>query len=126
MLELLQTRRICFYLKARCSSRSSNTAANVQHLHASGKSDSFCLLLCEPQPASVQMLQRRQNLRCQSVNVVTRILQSRIFYSEAAVGRKIRSPIEFSVGMLRALEGTTNVTQLSEELKAHISRRRHA
>ncbi len=50
--------------------------------------------------------------------VVRRIISSRLFFSEHAVGRKVRSPVELGVGLLRVLEGTCNVYQLAEELAA--------
>ena len=48
--------------------------------------------------------------------VIERVLSSRLFFSGASVGRKIRSPVELGVGLLRALGGATNVYQLAEEL----------
>jgi len=48
--------------------------------------------------------------------VIERVLSSRLFFSGASVGRKIRSPVELSVGLLRALGGATNVYRLAEEL----------
>ena len=49
--------------------------------------------------------------------VLETILTSRAFYSDAAIGRKIRSPIELGVGWLRALDGTTNMVQLAGRLR---------
>ena len=48
--------------------------------------------------------------------VIERILSSRLFFSGASIGRKIRSPVEFCVGLLRALGGATNAYRLAEEL----------
>jgi uncharacterized protein (DUF1800 family) len=48
--------------------------------------------------------------------VVRRILTSRLFHSEYAVGRKIRSPFELAVGLLRGLEGATNTIALADDL----------
>ena len=48
--------------------------------------------------------------------VLETIFTSRLFYSDAAIGRKIRSPIELGVGLLQALEGTTNMVQLATRL----------
>ena len=45
--------------------------------------------------------------------VVRRILGSNLFFSEHAVGRKVRSPVELGVGLLRALGATTNLIKLS-------------
>lgn len=50
--------------------------------------------------------------------LVRRILGSRLFFSEHALGRKVRSPVELGVGLLRALEGSGNVFRLAEELAA--------
>ena len=49
-------------------------------------------------------------------HVVRTILGSNLFFSEYAVGRKIRSPVDMMVGLLRALEGSTNATQLAQDL----------
>ncbi len=49
--------------------------------------------------------------------VVGRILQSRLFFSEHAVGRKVRSPVDVAIGLLRSLEGTTNAHELATELQ---------
>ena len=48
--------------------------------------------------------------------LVETILSSRYFYSEASLGRKIRSPVKLGIGMLRALEATGNLKRMSEEL----------
>lgn len=48
--------------------------------------------------------------------VIERILGSQLFFSEHAIGRKLRSPIELGVGLLRALEGSTNLYRLAEEV----------
>jgi uncharacterized protein (DUF1800 family) len=50
--------------------------------------------------------------------LVRRILGSQMFYSEHALGRKVRSPVELGVGLMRALEGSCNVFKLAEELAA--------
>lgn len=49
--------------------------------------------------------------------VLRTIFRSRLFYSSAAIGRKIRSPVDLAVGMLRSLEGTCNTSQLGVELR---------
>jgi uncharacterized protein (DUF1800 family) len=46
--------------------------------------------------------------------VVTRILVSNLFYE--SIGRKVRSPVEMAVGLLRALQGTTDTQALAGEL----------
>ncbi len=49
--------------------------------------------------------------------IVQRILGSQLFFSEHAVGRKVRSPVDLAVGLLRSLEGTTNAHELAAELQ---------
>lgn len=49
--------------------------------------------------------------------LVERILRSNLFFSEHSVGRKFRSPIELTVCLLRTLEGSTDVTALSQRLR---------
>ncbi|PHS03439.1 MAG: hypothetical protein COA78_17820, partial [Blastopirellula sp.] len=48
--------------------------------------------------------------------LVERILTSQLFFSEYCIGRKVRSPIEFAVGLLRGLESKANVYRLRQEL----------
>ena len=50
-------------------------------------------------------------------HVVHRILTSQLFYSEYVVGRKVRSPVDLVVGLLRTLEGSTNAYQLGDDLE---------
>ena len=46
--------------------------------------------------------------------VVRRILGSNLFFSEHAVGRKVRSPVDLGVGLLRALGATTSTVKLAQ------------
>jgi len=48
--------------------------------------------------------------------LVRTILSSNHFYSAAAMGRKIKSPVEFAVGLVRALGGHTNHYALADDL----------
>jgi uncharacterized protein (DUF1800 family) len=48
--------------------------------------------------------------------VVETMLRSRLFFSAQAMGRKVRSPIELAMGLLRALDGRTNLNELSQRL----------
>ena len=48
--------------------------------------------------------------------VMRTILSSRMFYSDQAIGRRVRSPVELVVGLLRSLEGSANVSQLGNPL----------
>jgi uncharacterized protein (DUF1800 family) len=47
--------------------------------------------------------------------LVETILSSRYFFSDQAIGRKIRSPVELGIGLLRGLEATGNLNRLSQE-----------
>ena len=44
------------------------------------------------------------------------LFASNLFFSAHAMGRQIRSPVELGVGLLRSLEGTTNVYRLADQL----------
>ncbi len=73
----------------------------------------------EPQPPATLVEPLANQLRHQDFNiasVLSTILGSQLFFSEHALGRKIRSPVELGVGLLRSLEGITNVYRLAEEL----------
>ena len=48
--------------------------------------------------------------------LVERILSSQLFFSEHCIGRKVRSPVEFAVGLLRGLESKADVYRLRTEL----------
>lgn len=48
---------------------------------------------------------------------VRRILGSNLFFSPAVVGRKVRSPVDLVVGLLRTLEGSANTQQLAGDLE---------
>lgn len=48
--------------------------------------------------------------------VVQRILQSRLFFSDESIARKIRSPIGLAIGLLRTLEAKTDTTLLARTL----------
>ncbi len=49
--------------------------------------------------------------------VLEMLFTSELFYSEAIVGKKIRSPVELGVGLLRSLDGTANMVQLGQRLR---------
>lgn len=48
--------------------------------------------------------------------VIETILSSNLFYSPLAVGRKVRSPVELGIGLLRCLHGSTNLELLARRL----------
>ncbi len=45
--------------------------------------------------------------------VLATLFRSNLFFSEAAIGRKIKSPVELAVGLLRSLGATTSLTLLA-------------
>lgn len=49
--------------------------------------------------------------------VLEMLFSSRLFYSQASVGKKIRSPIELGIGLLRSLEATAGLPQIAEQIK---------
>jgi uncharacterized protein (DUF1800 family) len=53
----------------------------------------------------------------QLATTLTRILSSNLFYSSLSRRRKIRSPVELMVGMIRTLEMTVNVNQLTDGIR---------
>jgi hypothetical protein len=44
------------------------------------------------------------------------MLSSQLFYSEQAIGHKVRSPVDLVIGLLRTLEGSVNAYQLGDDL----------
>lgn len=48
--------------------------------------------------------------------VVERIFNSNLFHSPHAVARKVRSPVELGIGLLRSLHATTNIQRLNRTL----------
>jgi uncharacterized protein (DUF1800 family) len=49
--------------------------------------------------------------------LVRKILSSQLFFSPHAIGRKIRSPVEFAIGFLRATAGSTDTYELAAALE---------
>ena len=44
------------------------------------------------------------------------MLRSNLFFSQVAYRRRIKSPVEFAVGIVKALEGVVSTTQLAQDL----------
>ncbi len=73
----------------------------------------------EPQPPSSLVDPLADELREHDFDigfVVGRILASNLFFSPHSMGRKVRSPVEMGIGLLRALEGRTNIFRLAESV----------
>jgi uncharacterized protein (DUF1800 family) len=74
----------------------------------------------EPQPTVELIAPLAKELRDSGMTiqpVLRRILTSNIFYSPYSVGRKVRSPVELAIGLLRCLDGTTNTFDLAEAMQ---------
>ena len=74
----------------------------------------------EPQAPSELIEPLAQEMRQNEMQVaptVRRILASNLFHSPQARGRKVRSPVEFGIGFLRVLEGSTDSFQLADSLE---------
>jgi uncharacterized protein (DUF1800 family) len=63
------------------------------------------------------LAQRFRDEDLQIAPVLEMLLTSRLFYSDAAIGRKVRSPIELGVGLLRSLDATANMARLGTQLR---------
>ncbi|MHC4323874.1 MAG: DUF1800 domain-containing protein [Planctomycetota bacterium] len=50
------------------------------------------------------------------LKLVETMLRSNLFFSAAAYRKRIKSPAEFAIGIINALEGTISTTQLAEDL----------
>ena len=75
----------------------------------------------EPSPPPTLIAPLARQLRRDDLNlhsVVRRILTSNLFFSEYALGRKIRSPAELCVGLPRCLEATADMYLLSTAMGA--------
>lgn len=71
----------------------------------------------EPQPELIEPLARElRESDWQIHQVIRRILASELFFSDRAIGRKVRSPVDVAIGLLRSLEGTTNAQALASDL----------
>lgn len=80
----------------------------------------FRYFVCDEPEAPDALLQPlADQFRADGLNIgptIERMLGSRLFFSPAAQGRKIRSPVELGVGLLASLEGTTNLQWLATQL----------
>jgi hypothetical protein len=70
----------------------------------------------EPSPDAELVAPLAKQIRADDWNVgptVKRILGSNLFFSEHALAAKVRSPIEFVLGLLRCLHGSTNANRIA-------------
>lgn len=81
----------------------------------------FQFFVCdEPQPNRA-LLEPLENLFVKSGfevrPVVEAILASRLMLSGWSIGRKVRSPVDLAIGLLRTMQATTNMGMLTERLR---------
>jgi len=78
----------------------------------------FQFFVCdEPAPPDVLLEPLARRFRETGFNVhdlVRHILGSQLFFSPLAIGKKVRSPVDLVVGLLRNLEGTANLFLLAQ------------
>jgi len=65
-------------------------------------------------PLAKQLRKDRWNLS----GVVQRILSSNLCFSRYSLARKVRSPIELAVGLMRGLEGSSNMLELANQIES--------
>ena len=63
-------------------------------------------------PLAASLIQNQWELQ----PTVRMILESRLLLSDETFGRKIRSPVDLAIGLLRTFEGSANSTLLGEDL----------
>lgn len=79
----------------------------------------YRLLICEtkePNTAMISPLAEPFAKDYDIMKLTETMLRSNLFFSKAAYRRRIKSPIEFALGIVKALEGVVSTTQLSEDL----------
>lgn len=81
----------------------------------------FRYFVCDELPPSKALLQPLVNRFIESgfktESVVRQILESELMLSLWPVGKKIRSPVEFALNLIRGLDATTNLDRLAKALK---------
>ncbi len=81
----------------------------------------FRFFVCdEPAPPQALLEPLAQRFSADNLSLagmLRTMLGSRLMLSNWTLGRKIRSPVELSIGLLRTLECTTNLVQLSDRLR---------
>jgi uncharacterized protein (DUF1800 family) len=79
----------------------------------------YRLLICEteePNAAVINPLAETFAKDYDIMKLTETMLRSNLFFSRAAYRRRIKSPIEFALGIVKALEGVVSTTQLAEDL----------
>jgi len=72
----------------------------------------------EPQDALLAPLVETFAKDFDIAKLVETILRSNLFFADGAIGRRIKRPVEFAVGMVRSFEATVTTTRLAADLAA--------
>jgi uncharacterized protein (DUF1800 family) len=79
----------------------------------------YRLLICETEEPNAAMINPLAESFAKDYDITKlteTILRSNLFFSQAAYHRRIKSPIEFALGIVKALEGVVSTTQLADDL----------
>jgi len=79
----------------------------------------YRLLICEteePNPAMISHLAESFAKDYDIMKLTETMLRSNLFFSRAAYRRRIKSPVEFALGIVKAMEGIVSTTQLAQDL----------
>jgi uncharacterized protein (DUF1800 family) len=79
----------------------------------------YRLLICEtdqPNAAMISPLAKTFAKDYDIMKLTETMLRSNLFFSQAAYRRRIKNPIEFALGIVKAMEGVVSTTQLAEDL----------
>ncbi|MCP4259249.1 MAG: DUF1800 domain-containing protein [Planctomycetes bacterium] len=79
----------------------------------------YRFLICEteePNAATIRPLTKNFAKDYDIMKLIETMLRSNLFFSQAAYRRRIKSPVEFSLGIVKALEGIVSTTQLAQDI----------
>jgi uncharacterized protein (DUF1800 family) len=79
----------------------------------------YRLLICETEEPNAAMISPLAESFAKDYDIMKlteTMLRSNLFFSQAAYRQRIKSPIEFALGIVKALEGVVSTTQLAQDL----------
>jgi len=79
----------------------------------------YRLLICETEEPNAAMINPLAETFAKDYDIMKlteTMLRSNLFFSQAAYRRRIKSPIEFTMGIVKAMEGIISTTQLADDL----------
>ncbi len=79
----------------------------------------YRLLICETEEPNAAMISPLAESFAKDYDIMKlteTMLRSNLFFSKAAYRRRIKSPVEFALGIVKALEGVVSTTQLAQDL----------